>query len=672
MSLETLDTTQISKYLIGILIVLVAGILFFKSQAKKRNRTVKQIKQKKGRNYFYPFTKLFVKIPIFSRSFEKNKKRVMLIYPGEIMAINQKVTKDMLISLILSVLVAAIFLLTSNGDIYLIGFGLIASYVLYSSIINIRYDAADKMLLEQFYTFLTTIRHNYYNTGKKIDDTVYDSINDSPYEIALHAEKIHHVLTAVDMQGEMDKYVSVAPNRFILSFVAIASSVMEYSDKILQDGKSMLLTNIGYLKDEVHTELDKIKTTRQLFSMKSFFAILPVFFVKPIQLWASTGLPEIKEYYTGVYGFTCEILIFVISMLCYVLINKLKETTTKNIKEHRVLQRISKWPIISPILTKEVNRNFSKSQRMNDKLKLTGEHMGYKQFILKQILTAVTVFLGFQLIMMSSIWQEKRNILTDYASAFSTSFVSDEEYRNEMVKISEKYVEIVRSNPMLNDKEILTQEIINQSSINKPLMAELVADEVVSKVNSLNDVYYKWYYLLISIGIAFIGFKAPLMILEYQVRAIKMNMEDEVGQFQTIVMMLMHVDNMSIRTLLEWIEKFSYCFKESIQTCINELPADEEQALRKLRNSETFEPFKRFVNNMLIVNDQGIEAAFDEIVQERTNSIEDRKKDNEAACKKKAGYASVLCLVPLLFEIATYMIYPMWELTQSLQSSITF
>lgn len=672
MSLETLDINQLTKYLLGILIVLVAGILFFTQRAKKHTRTVKQIKKKKGRNYFYPFTKLFTRVPVFSRSFEKNKKRVMLIYPGEIMAINQKVTKDMLISLTLSTLVAAIFLLTSNGDIYLIGFGLIASYVLYSSIINIRYESTDKKLLEQFYTFLTTIRHNYYNTGKKIDDTVYDSVNDSPYEIALHAEKIHHILTSVDMQNEMDKYVSVAPNRFILSFVAIATSVMEYSDKVLEDGKSMLLTNLGYLKDEVHTELDKIRTTRQLFSMRSFFAIMPVFFIKPIQLWASTSMPEIKEYYTGVYGFSVEILIFILSMLCYMLINKLKETSTKNVKEHRILQKVSKWPIISPILTKEVNRNFSKSQKMNDKLKLIGEHMGYKQFILKQILTAVIVFLGFQLVMVSSIWQEKRNILTDYANAFSTSFVSDEDYRDEMVKVSEKYVEVVKSNPMLNDKEILTQEIINQSNIKKPLMAELVAEVVVNKVNSVNDVYYKWYYLLISIGIAAIGFKAPLMILEYQVRSIQMNMEDEVGQFQTIVMMLMHVDNMSIRTLLEWIEKFSYCFRESIQTCINELPADEERALRKLRDSETFQPFKRFVNNMLIVNDQGIEAAFDEIVQERSNSMEDRKKDNEAACKKKAGYATILCMIPLLFEIATYMIYPLWELTQSLQSSITF
>ena len=406
--------------------------------------------------------------------------------------------------------------------------------------------------------------------------------------------------------------------------------------------------------------------------MRSLVAILPVFFVKPIQLWANTTMPEIKEYYTGVYGFTCEIIIFVLSMICYMLINKLKETTQKNVKEHRLLQRMSKWPIISPILTKEVNRNFSKSQRMNDKLKLTGEHMGYKQFILKQFIVAISIFLGFQLIMMSSIWQEKNNILTDYANAFSTSFVADEEYQEEMKNVSKLYVNLVKKNPMLQDKDMLTQEIMNNSNITKPLMAELVADLVISKVNSLNDVYYKWYYLLISIGIAIIGFKSPLFILEYQVRSIKMNMEDEVGQFQTIVMMLMHVDNMSIRIIMEWMERFSYCFRESIQTCINELPADEERALAKLRDSETFHPFKRFVNNLLIVNDQGIEAAFDEIVQERTNAMEDRKKDNEEVCRKKAMYATFICVIPIAFEVGAYMIYPLIELTTRLQSVITF
>lgn len=672
MSFENLNTNQIIKYLFVIIAISSAGLLFFSKRAKRHNREIRQIKQKKGRNYLYPFTKLFMKLPFLKKSFEKEKKRVMLIYPGEIMAINQKVTKDMLLSLLTSFLILVVFLLLSNGDMYFIGFGCVTSFVVYTSIINIRYDSSEKMLLTQFYNYLSNVRHNYYSTGKKIDDTVYNSIDESPYEMALHAGKIHHILTSVDMQAEMDRYIPIAPNRFILSFVAITTSIMEYSDKVLSDGKSMLLTNIGYLKDEVHAELDKIRTNKQLFSMRSLVAILPVFFVKPIQLWANTTMPEIKEYYTGVYGFTCEIIIFVLSMICYMLINKLKETTQKNVKEHRLLQKMSKWPIISPILTKEVNRNFSKSQRMNDKLKLTGEHMGYKQFILKQFIVAISIFLGFQLIMMSSIWQEKNNILTDYANAFSTSFVADEEYQEEMKNVSKLYVNLVKKNPMLQDKDMLTQEIMNNSNITKPLMAELVADLVISKVNSLNDVYYKWYYLLISIGIAIIGFKSPLFILEYQVRSIKMNMEDEVGQFQTIVMMLMHVDNMSIRIIMEWMERFSYCFRESIQTCINELPADEERALAKLRDSETFHPFKRFVNNLLIVNDQGIEAAFDEIVQERTNAMEDRKKDNEEVCRKKAMYATFICVIPIAFEVGAYMIYPLIELTTRLQSVITF
>ena len=399
MSFETIDANQIIKYLFFLLVILIIAMVFFSKREKKHNRKIRQIKQKKGRNYLYPFTKLFLRLPVFKKSFDKNKKRVMMIYPGEIMAINQKVTKDMLISMLVSVLVLVIFLLSSNGDIYLIGFGCLTSYVLYSSIINLRYIASSKMLLTQFYTYLSDIRHNYYNTGKKIDDTVYYSINDSPYEIALHAEKIHHILTAVDMQAEMDRYIPISPNRFILSFVAISTSIMEYSDKILANGKSMFITNVGYLKDEVHAELDKIRTNKQLFNMRSLIAIIPVFFVKPIQIWAIAAMPEIREYYTGVYGFTCEIIIFVLSMLSYMLINKLKEISQKNVKEHRLLQRISKWPIISPILTKEVNRNFSKSQKMNDKLKLTGEHMGYKQFILKQVMVAVAVFIAFQVIL---------------------------------------------------------------------------------------------------------------------------------------------------------------------------------------------------------------------------------------------------------------------------------
>lgn len=665
-----LISNPLMKMGIAVICILVIYMIYY-HRKRKKSKIYRQIHHKKpdrSRNYLYPFFYLFTRVPVFRKSFEKIRNQVKVIYPGDLIELNYKVTKDMLVSMGASFLVSLLFIVTSGGDLYYIALGISLAYVLYVNTINSRFEKADKKLLTQFYTFLTDVRHNYYISGKKVNDAVYMSIDEAPYEMSLHASIIHKILCSVDRDKEIDRYVSTSPNRFILSFVAISSSIMEYSDKVLANGKSMFLTNIGYLKDEVHAELDRIKKSEQKFKMKSFVAVMPVFLIKGIQFWANTYLPEIKDFYSGVYGVVIEVLIFGLSIIAYTLVVDLKDRGHANIREHKLLSRISRLPVISAILTNETNRNYSKSERVNDKLKLTGEHMGYKQFLLKKILCAAGLFVAFQVIMITSIWQEKKNILTDFSEEFNTSYISNEEYEQEMIEAARMYVENTSWYEDECTVEELQENIIQNTSIKRPLMAQMVAETVVDKINEYNDVYYRWWYLLISVGIMMVGFNLPMFILNSRIRSIKTGMEDEVVQYQTIVMMLMYTDNITIKIMLEWIERFSYCFKESINTCINELPHDEERALKKLRDSETFYPFKRFINNFLCINEQGVVAAFDEIVQEHENALKDRETDNEIQLNKRSQKAGFICIAPLAFEVIMYLIYPMTELAGNMQS----
>lgn len=661
------------KYILFFWCILVCIYFIFKYRHKKQEKIIKQIKkQKNSWNYLYPFFVIFTHTPFLKKSFEKIKKRVMLVYPAEIIEIHTKVTKDMLISLAFSFSLMILFIITAKNDVYYICLGMAMTYILYTHIINLLYGASDKKLLQQFKQFLSDMNHNYYISNKKIDDAVFETIDDCPYEMSLHATKIHKILTSVpdEMQKKVDRFTSVSPNKFLLSFLAVATSIIEYGDKDV-DGSSMFLTNIGFLKEEVHEELEKIKKNTFLFSFRTLIAIIPIFLIKPMQWWANEYMPEIKDYYTGVYGITCEVLIFLFAIAAYILVMNLKDRTEKEIKNHNFLRWMSKLPIVSAVLTKETNRNFSRSQRINDKLKLTGEHMGYKQFLLKRILFGIAFFVGFQIVMIGSQWQEKNNILNDYAESFSSSFISDEKTKEQMKEAAILYVKTLEKQDGI-DRDALIENIMHNSSVKRPLLAEVVADTVIDKINQYNNVYYRWYFLIIGIGLFVFGFFVPVFILKYQISTIKMGMQDEVNQYQTIVMMLMHVDNMSIKIILEWMERFSYCFKESINNCINELPFDEEKALKKLRDSETFEPFKRFVNNMLIVNEQGLIAAFNEIVSERKNSLEERKSDNEIITHKKARKATFISLIPLGFALISYMIYPLWVLVNDLQSTIGF
>lgn len=660
-----LDKFGVRKNLILFILCLGILVLFIIKDIadRKRNKVLKQIKQKKNaKNYLYPLYFIYTNTPFLRKSFEKIKKQIMLAFPGEIIEINLRATKQMTLGLGVSLISLIIFIATSNKDLFYICFGFVMTYVLFNHIIVTQSETSDQLLKKQFKTFLTDVRHNFYTNNKKVDEAVYSSINESPYEISLHATKIYNILHVPDyetMQKEVDRYVSVAPNRFLLSFVAIATSLMEYGDKVLENGKSMFLTALSFLKDEVHIELEKIKVNTQMFKWKPFICVAPILAIKPIQGWVNVNCPEISGFYTGVYGMTCEVILFLLVIGCYQMVMNLKDLSQREIKEHKLLRRISNIPFIKAILVKETNRNYSKSQRINDKLKLTGEHMGYSQFLLKRILFAIAFFIGFQVIIVTAQWQEKRNILNDYTEAFATSFISNDETREEMVEAAKTYIrskEITKNN---FDVDKVTEEIRVSTPIKKPLLAEMVAQLVVEKINKYNNVYYRWYFLLISVALAVLGYQIPMLMLNSQIKNINMSMEDEVSQYQTIVMMLMHVDGISIKTMLEWMERFAYCFKESIQTCINELPRNEEQALKKLRDSETFYPFKRFINNFLCVNEQGMVAAFDEIVSDRENSMEERKSNNEITGRKKSGKSTVICVIPTAFYFIFYVMYPL-------------
>ena len=56
--------------------------------------------------------------------------------------------------------------------------------------------------------------------------------------------------------------------------------------------------------------------------------------------------------------------------------------------------------------------------------------------------------------------------------------------------------------------------------------------------------------------------------------------ENEIMQFQSIILMLMYIDRIDVQTILEWLSRFSYAFKEPIET-IKEIVDDDKNQFYK-------------------------------------------------------------------------------------------
>jgi hypothetical protein len=55
---------------------------------------------------------------------------------------------------------------------------------------------------------------------------------------------------------------------------------------------------------------------------------------------------------------------------------------------------------------------------------------------------------------------------------------------------------------------------------------------------------------------AMAAYMAPVWLLKFQAKMRQLEMEDEVMQFQTIILMLMRIERVNVEIILEWLERY--------------------------------------------------------------------------------------------------------------------
>jgi len=169
---------------------------------------------------------------------------------------------------------------------------------------------------------------------------------------------------------------------------------------------------------------------------------------------------------------------------------------------------------------------------------------------------------------------------------------------------------------------------------------------------------YDWYELVFAAAAGWIGFYIPKWRLIFHRAVAVMGREEEIIRYQSIVLMLMYIERVSVLEILERIEEFSLIFRKSIQNCINDYNASDLLALEELKESTVFQPLKRFVDNLIISDEIGIELAFDEVAADRQHFQEKRKQENEMNLNRRYELARFIAYIPAVLVIGGYLILP--------------
>lgn len=643
--------------IMGAAIILI-GVAYFLLDRYIRNHKgqIKVRNSKSSMKGIFWLYKIFSQTPLVKRYFNKIKTNLEINYPADEMSVRRKATLNMAKCVGAAFAIIILVIVMAQGDWFFICMGIFMTYFVFTYMIASSQERLDNKLLNQLGDFITNIRHHYSAQGN-VEDSIYDTLDETPYEMGLHATKIYSILTSTNVEHEVDKYTDVAPNKFVLTLVAICATIKEYGDKKLDDGQSLFLTNINYLKEEINVELIRRKRNAFLFSGLITLSLLPLFFLKAIEAWGIANIPEMESFYSGTAGTVVMASIFVITVIVYQLICNLKDGHTDDTREHKLIDKILSIRIINKLVTIEINKNYTKHLRIDDGLKMVGDRIGVKGFLIKRILFGLLAVLIINLVIFTSEWRSKHNILNDFTESFESSIVPDEEYRQAMRDAAIDYTLTCRKMEDTPENRAYVQAEVESRGISEKFAIE-VTNEVFLRAAQYKDVYYRWWFLLINILGFYGGYFLPYGILLYKLRIVKMDMEDEVIQYQTIVLILMHVDGIMIDTVLEWMERFAFCFKQSISECIINLEYSTQKALQKMKNVETFPPFRRFVDNLLMVDDEDILTAFAEIETDREYYKEKRKTDNEIISTQKSEIGKVIAFIPLIATLLFDLIVP--------------
>jgi len=650
-----MSNSTIIYILIGILclfVLLLIAVFFLESKLK----SAKSIKTKhsSGKNIWYSLYLFFSKFHLTYRYIARVRKRFEILELADNWTIGKNTMKFSFMSFIASVSVF-MFLFLLGLDLYSFIVGVLIAFIVHNQILNIFVYRIENKLLLQFEKFLGDVRHHYHEHGM-IDEAIFDSIEDSNYEMSLHANKIHEILISNDVEEEIEKYNEVAPNKFFKTFLALCQTVLRFDDKQI-DNKSMFLTNLNYLKQEINVEILKRQKLSYLFKSLSIISIVPIFTLKPLTSWALSNLPELSKYYNGSYGFIEQFVIFAIIIISYQLINRLQS----NVQETQLLSvfedKVLKIKFISNIVDVFVNANYSKSLRYLELLKNTGSKTNIKAFYLKRITYMVVIFLISLFVCINVGNINRYNILNSVGENIETQETADKVAIEELKKIDkELLLKYKGENPSYEDIE---KSVVEYQGISDKQLIAITVERIQRKIVSYNNQYFKWWQLILCFLLGFVGFNIPFWLLLFRKKVLQMGMEDEVIQFHSIILMLMYIERISVENILQWMEQFAVVFKSSISKCINNFEHGDIEALEQLKIDEPFLPFTRLVENLQAASDKiSVEQAFDELIIERGYYQDKRKQDNEIMIANKALIGNLIAFAPLLATLVLHLLLP--------------
>ena len=507
----------------------------------------------------------------FTREFTgKIEKRMDILYPGVKELVVRKTALTLCRVLVMGLLSIIAMMYFADFSFYYIVVTILMVYVVSVSVVYNGLEKIETKMLLQLEQFITDVRYRFRFDGM-IDYALEDAINSASYEMSLHGQLILDTLKENISIKYEQPYKEYAPNHFFMTFYVMCETVMIYGDKNI-DGTSMFMKNIGYLKEDIHIELLKRKRLQNEFMGLTGITILPVFAIKPIEVWALSNMPELKEEYIGVKGNLLTLLLVIFSVFIFMVIKRLRYTVDVDNEKSNWVRIVLQNKVIEKFLLQIISSNYSRYFSIDRMLKSVVYKYNVKEFLLVRLV--YSIFFG----LLSTV------------------------------------------------------------------MGFTIGLSLISVVIGIIVMILTYIGMYINIL-----FKRQIMLI---------NREEEVVRFQTIILILMHMDKITVEQILEQMEEFAIVFRETLEKITDNMAFKGIRVFEEAKDEVSFVPFERIIDAFIASDRIGISSAFEDVEGDRAYYVEKHKQENDEIVKNKSLIAKFIAFIPLCSVIIIKLILP--------------
>lgn len=666
--------TNIAIALIALAAVGLLGVIIYYKLIRHKYRknsalyNKDKLVVKEKRNYkdmfdkFYQIVYLtFTKMPVIKYYTKKTRLKLEMTNDYTEYELRRRAGRTM-IRAVVFMFVSLFVFLNLVDDLYMSLIVIIGVLIVTEKVIDIGITSVSEKMLKQMPEAFTSIRHAFHEHGmvEEAFNTAIDDLGDK--EIVPQLRRIKEAMVSENPEIELERYYDTAPNRFLKLFAGVSYLTLDLGDRKV-DGTSVYLKNLNNILSDIYLEILKRDKINYMFRSLTIIAVVPLVAIKPLQAWAESNFPALMNFYDSSIGFFVQSLIIVSIFISYLMLRIIKEDV-EEIKFDRVAS--IKWQeklysirfvklIVDAFKTRENTRKYRKETAL---IKNTNAYLTIEWLYVNKLTAAVVAFiaslillLNMQRIDVSAIY----NRISEEFLSFGKLSAEQQAAAEAINRTDREYIEKYKNQNVT--KEELAAQMVD------PVTGEVdnaSVDRIYSKIESIKQSYLKFWQVFTALFIAWIAYMMPTFILYVKNKIREMEKENEIMQFQSIILMLMYIDRIDVQTILEWLSRFSYAFKEPIETCLNNYESGAEKALDDLYEAVPYKDFQRIVEQLKSAVERiPVRAAFDELETERAFFYERRKEGNQRLIQKKVTMGKALGFTPMVLLIGGYLVAPL-------------